>query len=78
MLILTRKLGENIVIGQNISVKIVNIEHNKVQLGIQAPSTIMIYRQELVEKVSAQNKSSIVNKRNDLICASQFFKKLLV
>jgi len=76
MLVLTRKLGENILIGDNISVKVVNIENNKVQLGIQAPDSIMIYRQELVEKVKKQNQSSILYRKNEWVRAFNVLKTL--
>ncbi len=76
MLVLTRKLGENILIGDNISVKVVNIENNKVQLGIQAPDSIMIYRQELVERVKKQNQSSILHRRNEWMQAFDVLKTL--
>lgn len=76
MLVLTRKLGENIVINDNISIKVVNIDNNKVQLGIQAPENVMIYRQELVDKVTAQNRTSIIKRKSDLITAAKNLRSL--
>lgn len=76
MLVLTRKLGENVLIGEHISVRVVNIENNKVQLGIQAPEKISIYRQELVDKVKAQNFCSVTRKKRDLIHAARQLKEL--
>lgn len=49
MLVLTRKLSERIVIGDNITITIVKVEGNKVRVGIDAPADVVIYRQELVE-----------------------------
>ncbi|TFH02287.1 MAG: carbon storage regulator CsrA [Calditrichales bacterium] len=51
MLVLTRKLGESITIGDNVKVMIVDIDGNQVKLGIQAPRDIDIYREELYQKV---------------------------
>jgi carbon storage regulator len=48
MLVLSRKLGEKICIGQNIFLTVVDIERGKVRLGIEAPREIPIYRQELL------------------------------
>jgi carbon storage regulator len=49
MLVLTRKVGERIVIDHNIVVEVVEVIGNRVRLGIQAPSTITILREELLE-----------------------------
>lgn len=51
MLILKRKLDEEIKIGHNISVKILSVSDGQVKLGITAPDDVQILRAELVEKV---------------------------
>ncbi|MFZ0389606.1 MAG: carbon storage regulator CsrA [Calditrichia bacterium] len=76
MLVLTRKLGENILVGDDIIIKVINIDNHRVQIGIQAPSAISIYRMELVEKVKEQNHSSIIKKKHDLIQAARKLRKL--
>jgi carbon storage regulator len=48
MLVLSRKLGEKIHIGDNISITVVDIDRGKVRLGIEAPRTVPVYRQELL------------------------------
>lgn len=48
MLVLSRKLGEKIFIGENIVVTVVDIDRGKVRLGIEAPRDVAIYRQELL------------------------------
>ena len=55
MLILTRKVGESITIGQDIKVKIVSVEQNQVRLGFDAPIDVPIFRDELIAKVKTQN-----------------------
>lgn len=47
MLVLTRKLGESIRIGENIVVTLVKVDRNKVRIGIDAPNEIKITRPEL-------------------------------
>ncbi len=47
MLVLSRKLGEKIVIGDNIVVTIVKIDRNQIRIGIEAPSEISVYREEI-------------------------------
>lgn len=55
MLILTRKIGESITIGQDIRVKVVSIDQNQVRLGFDAPMDVPIFRDELIAKVKMQN-----------------------
>ena len=47
MLVLSRKLGEKIVIGDNIIVTVVKIDRNQIRLGIEAPHEIPVYREEI-------------------------------
>ena len=58
MLVLTRKLGQKIVIGETISVTIISIDEHRVQLGIEAPRKIPVYRLEVVEKIQEHNRES--------------------
>ena len=48
MLVLSRKLGEKIYIGDNIVITVVDIDRGKIRLGIEAPRDVAIYRQELL------------------------------
>ena len=69
MLILTRKLNEEIKIGSGITVKIISISDNSVKIGIDAPQNIQIVRTELYEKVKESSvlaAKSIKEKPADL------------
>lgn len=59
MLVLTRKLDESIIIGNDILVKIVSIAGNQVHVGISAPRHIPIYRQEVYDQVRAGNREAV-------------------
>ncbi|MBX9622200.1 MAG: carbon storage regulator [Gemmataceae bacterium] len=48
MLVLSRKLGEKIFIGDNVVITVVDIDRGKIRLGIEAPRDVPIYRQELL------------------------------
>ena len=50
MLILSRKIGEKLVIGDNVIVTVVEIDRGKIRLGIEAPREVPIYRSELLPK----------------------------
>jgi carbon storage regulator len=50
MLVLTRKLGESIHIGNNIVLTVVHLKSNQVRIGIQAPADARVLRQELAER----------------------------
>lgn len=56
MLVLTRKTNQEIIIQDNISVKILEITDSGVKLGIQAPKSISVHRQEVYEEIQAENK----------------------
>ncbi|RMF67388.1 MAG: carbon storage regulator [Calditrichaeota bacterium] len=58
MLVLTRKLGETIVIGDNIVVKVVDIHGKQIRLGIEAPTEITIFRGEIYERIQEENRKS--------------------
>jgi carbon storage regulator len=56
MLILTRKLGENIRIGENIKITILDVKGGQVKLGIDAPPHIAVHREEIYEKIRDENR----------------------
>jgi carbon storage regulator len=58
MLILTRKLGEKINIGDDITVTLLEIKGAQVKLGIDAPKSIGIHRNEIYEKIREENLRS--------------------
>ena len=60
MLVLSRKLGEKIVIGDNIVVTVVKIDRNQIRIGIEAPQEVPVYREEIspTRATAAQGKVS--------------------
>ena len=55
MLVLARKLDESIIIGDDVTIKIISIEKGVVKIGIDAPSSISIVRSELIEDLKDSN-----------------------
>ena len=58
MLILTRKPGEALFIGDKIKVVVVEIKGNQIRLGIEAPSDVRILREEIYSQILEENKSA--------------------
>ncbi len=61
MLVLSRKKGEAIVIGENIELTIIEIQGDQVRLGINAPKNISIHRKELFLEIQEENKKAASN-----------------
>jgi carbon storage regulator len=61
MLVLTRRPGESIVVGENIVVTVIEIKGGQVRIGIDAPRDIDVYREEIYEQVRQENLSAIAN-----------------
>lgn len=67
MLILSRKIEESIVIGDDVMIKIVSIDRGNVKIGIEAPSKTLILRAELKEAIQEENKKAIFEVSEDVI-----------
>jgi carbon storage regulator len=58
MLILTRKVGETVRIGDSITVTVVQMNDGQVKLGIDAPKAITVHRGEVYDRIKAENKEA--------------------
>jgi carbon storage regulator len=56
MLILTRKIGETITVGDRIKIVVVDIKGKQVRLGVEAPQETTIFRHEIYQKIQAENR----------------------
>lgn len=61
MLVLTRRPGESIIVGENIVVTVIEIKGGQVRIGIDAPREVDVYREEIYEQVKQENLSAIAN-----------------
>ena len=66
MLILTRKLGESITIGDDIKVSVLGIRGRQVRLGIDAPESVVVHREEIYVKIQAENRKASEPVKGDL------------
>jgi len=54
MLILTRRVGETLMIGDNVTITVLQINGNQVRIGINAPKEVAVHREEIYEKVQRE------------------------
>lgn len=59
MLVLTRKPGETLMLGEDIQVKIVSVDGDQVKIGIEAPRALKIYRREVYEAIQQENEAAL-------------------
>jgi carbon storage regulator len=58
MLILSRKVNEKIMIGEDVSVSIIEVRGDQVRLGVDAPRTVKVFRQEVFDAIMAENRAA--------------------
>ncbi|MBI5327359.1 MAG: carbon storage regulator CsrA [Deltaproteobacteria bacterium] len=76
MLILTRKSGEGIRIGEDIRVMIVDAKEGSVKLGIAAPEGMTIYRDEIYERIKQENVIAAKASSGDFNKVTDMWKKM--
>ncbi|UOE55110.1 carbon storage regulator CsrA [Cytobacillus oceanisediminis] len=75
MLVLTRRLKESIMIGDDIEISILSIEGDQVKLGISAPKNVDIHRKEIYLSIQQENSSATKTEAISIESLSNFFKK---
>ncbi len=76
MLILTRKIGEKIIIGDDVVLSVVETSKGVVKLGIEAPKDVVILRQEVYDRVCEENIASAQGSGSGLFQAVDIMKKV--
>jgi carbon storage regulator len=71
MLILNRKEGESIIIGDNVEIRILEVQEGRIKIGIDAPKEVSILRKEVYDSVIEENKNAIANDTDILKFFSQ-------
>jgi carbon storage regulator len=75
MLVLTRRLKESIIIGDDIEISILSIEGDQVKLGISAPKNVDIHRKEIYLSIQQENSSATQTDSSSIESLSNFFRK---
>lgn len=59
MLILTRKIGESLLIGDNVEITVLGVRGNQVKLGVEAPKEISVHREEIYHRIKSAQQEQL-------------------
>ncbi|MFT5580151.1 MAG: carbon storage regulator [Paraglaciecola psychrophila] len=57
MLILTRKVGETLVIGDDVKITVLGVKGNQIRIGVDAPRSVAVHREEIYERIQAEKNA---------------------
>lgn len=58
MLILTRRVGEAVVIGEEVTVTVLGVKGNQVRIGVNAPKTVSVHREEIFDRIKNEREGT--------------------
>ena len=59
MLILTRRIGETLMVGDDVTITVLGVKGNQVRIGINAPKDLAVHREEIYERVKAEGQKKV-------------------
>lgn len=74
MLILTRRPGESLYLGENIKITVLGMQGKQVKLGLEVPSDTTVYREEVYKRVIEENRRALASKNEDLMQAAELWE----
>ena len=64
MLILTRRAGETLMIGDDVTVTVLGVKGNQVRIGVNAPKDVQVHREEIHHRIQAEKKQNKISDEN--------------
>jgi len=64
MLILTRRVGETLMIGDEVTVTVLGVKGNQVRIGVNAPKEVAVHREEIYERIKREQQDNLGNAAN--------------
>jgi carbon storage regulator len=65
MLILTRRVGESVVIGEEVTVTVLGVKGNQVRIGVNAPKTVSVHREEIFDRIKREGDAGSLPGESD-------------
>lgn len=75
MLILTRRPGESLYLGDSVKIKILSVQGKQIKLGLEVPSDMTVYREEVYLKIQEQNRLAAESSKQDLLAVADLWHK---
>lgn len=75
MLILARRPGESICLGESIRITVLSMQGKQVKIGLDIPVDMTVYREEIYKRAEEENKGAIPTNNEDLMVALQLWKR---
>ena len=74
MLILTRRSGQSLYVGDNIRITVLGIQGKQVKIGLELPEEMTVYRDEVYQRVMEENRMAIQTSNEDLLVAAKLWQ----
>ena len=75
MLILTRRPGESLYLGDDIRITVLGMQGKQIKLGLQVPAEMTVYREEVYKRVMEENQQAMAASNEDLMVAATLWNK---